>query len=188
MKQKHMKQEKSRHNKRMSRIMCVMAVILTLLVTVLAVLTFVKRQELFGEGAGKEESGSGWISDIKKKLTGIFGDDEESDQLPQESAPEPVSVEEFAGLPAGTVLDMEQLDTSRLPEYFSVNAIGDDVLQRINGKSYVENENIGLDGLRYLKTLHYNYDHRIQVGELIANAGIAEDLRNIFLELFQQDY
>ena len=35
---------------------------------------------------------------------------------------------------------------------------------------------------------HYNYDHRIQIGEMIVNAGIAEDVRNIFLELFDQDY
>lgn len=161
-----MKQGSRRRNRRLERkrriLIRLMVRVCMVLVVILVVLAFVKRKKLF-DGDG-------------------------SNQMPEGPVLEPVSVKDFLELPAGTVVDISQLDKERLSEYFSVNEIGDDVFQRINGKSYVENENIGIDELRYLKMPHYNYDHRIQIGEMIVNAGIAEDVRNIFLELFDQDY
>lgn len=65
---------------------------------------------------------------------------------------------------------------------------GDSVFQRINGKSYYENGNIGLADLKYLKMIHYNFDQQIQVGEMIVNAAIAEDVIEIFKELFSIKY
>ena len=159
-----MKRGKSRQSRRQRMKVRLMTELFIMLVILLAAVTFIRRKEIFGEGAGDDGPGTA------------------SEEL------EPVSAEELVNLPAGTIVDLSQLDTGRISDYFSVNAISDEVFERINGKSYVENENIGPDELRYLKTLHYNYDHRIQVGEMIANAGIAEDLRNIFLELFEQNY
>ena len=89
---------------------------------------------------------------------------------------------------AGTVLAAGELDLTQEKKYFTVSEISDAVLQYINGKSYVENDHIGLDDLRYLKLLHYNYDHEIQVGELIVNKKIAEDVKEVFWELFSEEY
>lgn len=65
---------------------------------------------------------------------------------------------------------------------------GDSIFQRINGKSYYENGNIGLSDLKYLKMIHYNFSQQIQVGEMIVNAEIAEDVIQIFKELFAIRY
>lgn len=75
-------------------------------------------------------------------------------------------------------------------QYFQAYEILRDgpVFQRINGKSYVDNENIALEDLRYLRLLHYNFDGQVQVGEMIVNVAIAEDVLNIFKDLFQQKY
>lgn len=89
---------------------------------------------------------------------------------------------------AGAVLRQEDLNLEQPSLYFTVQEISDDIFQYINGKTYTENDSIGLQDLRYLKVLHYNYDHEIQVGELIVNAKIAEDCRNIFQELFASEY
>lgn len=89
---------------------------------------------------------------------------------------------------AGAVLRQENLNLEQPSLYFTVQEISDDIFQYINGKTYTENDSIGLQDLRYLKVLHYNYDHEIQVGELIVNAKIAEDCRNIFQELFASEY
>lgn len=97
-------------------------------------------------------------------------------------------MENLDGIETGTVLDASELDLGQLSGYFTVNEISDDILEYINGKSYVENENIKLDDLRYLKLLHYNYEHEIQVGELIVNAKIAEDCKDVFQELFVKEY
>lgn len=91
-------------------------------------------------------------------------------------------------LEAGTVVEDFQINAEEPAKYFTVSEIDDNIFAYINGKSYTENEQIHREDLRYLKVLHYNYDHRMQVGEIIVNASIAEDVRNIFYELFEQEY
>ena len=65
---------------------------------------------------------------------------------------------------------------------------GDAVYNRINGRSYYANDNIGLSDLRYLKMAHYNFEHQVQIGEMIVNAQISNDVLNIFKELFAAGY
>ena len=65
---------------------------------------------------------------------------------------------------------------------------GDEIYQRIINKSYRENQDIALSDLRYLKLLHYNFEHKIQVGELIVNQEIVPDVIDIFMKLFQEEY
>lgn len=101
---------------------------------------------------------------------------------------QPSYLGDIADIETGTVLDPVRVDLTQAAQYFTVNEIDEEILQYINGKSYVKNDNIRLDELRYLKLLHYNYDHEIQVGELIVNAKIAEDCREVFQELFREEY
>ena len=78
----------------------------------------------------------------------------------------------------------------RTSEYFQIYAIeeGDAVYDRIIGKSYVENPNIALSGLRYLRMLHYGFDHEILLGEMIVNADCADDVISIFRTLYDNGY
>ena len=93
-------------------------------------------------------------------------------------------------LTAGSILVEDSIDWNRIKEYFAVYEIyeGDAVYNRIIGKSYQVNDNIGLSELRYLKLLHFNFDGNIQVGELICNAALAQDMIDIFTELFYCRY
>lgn len=95
---------------------------------------------------------------------------------------------DIGGIEAGTILEEYRIDAEHLAGYFTASEINDNIFAYIDGKSYTENENIHREDLRYLKVLHYNYNHQIQVGELIVNAKIAEDCKNVFYELFQQEY
>lgn len=90
----------------------------------------------------------------------------------------------------GTILTAEQLDLEELTLYFTAVAIeeGDAVYNRINGRSWQENDYISLSDLRYLKVLHYNFSGQIQVGEMIVNKSIADDVISIFEELFACGY
>ncbi len=47
---------------------------------------------------------------------------------------------------------------------------------------------ISYDDLRYLKVLYYDFDGKVKEGELICNASIAEDLKEIFYELYCNQY
>ena len=89
---------------------------------------------------------------------------------------------------AGTVFDKERLLMEETERYFTEKSIDEAVLKRIRGKSYPENARISLNELRYIKVLHYNYNHEIQVGELIVNKAISRDCVQIFHELFRAEY
>ena len=93
-------------------------------------------------------------------------------------------------LEPGTILEESELDTFHISRYFTAREIleGDEIYQRIIGKSYRENPDIGLNELRYLTMLHYNFEGQIQVGEMIVNADIAMDVLNIFRRLFESRY
>lgn len=106
----------------------------------------------------------------------------------QADADAPIIKLDMEQTPAGTIVEETQIDRTQLASCFCAYPISDEVYQRINGKSYRENNDIGLDDLRYLKLLHYNFDHRIQMGELIVNADVAEDMTRIFEELFDAEY
>ena len=125
------------------------------------------------------------MKDSDKTGSDDAGDTSDSEQT---AAADPVSMLSIQDIAIGAVVDRAQIDMTRLDQYFTANEIGEDVFQFINGRSFVENEHISREQLRYLKVLHYNYSHEVQAGEIIVNANIAEDVRNIFRELFEQEY
>ncbi len=89
--------------------------------------------------------------------------------------------------PAGTVLKSAGPDAENL--FFSQSIQpGDDVYQRIWGRSYVENPDIALEDLRYCRLLHYNFNHNVQIGELIVAADLAEEVLDLFLQLYRAEY
>ncbi|MCI8937212.1 MAG: M15 family metallopeptidase [Lachnospiraceae bacterium] len=47
---------------------------------------------------------------------------------------------------------------------------------------------ISYDDLRYLNVLYYDFDGNVQAGELICHKGIAQDLVEIFYELYLNEY
>lgn len=91
-------------------------------------------------------------------------------------------------IPAGTVIGRDGVDFNNLSQYFVAYEISDEVLAFINGKSYQENPNVGLGNLRYMKLLHYNFNHELQVGELIVAADLQSDFIGVFTELFAAEY
>ncbi len=88
----------------------------------------------------------------------------------------------------GTVVEKNKLDLDHIDRYFTVEEISQEMAEDMQGKSYRDNPDIAIEDLRYLKVLHYNFDHEMQVGELVVNQEIAQDCREIFLELFQREY
>ena len=72
--------------------------------------------------------------------------------------------------------------------YFTASGITPEIYERINGCSYVENEDIALEDLRYLKILHIGFDGEEHDGELIVNQAIADDILEIMQELYQNQY
>lgn len=106
------------------------------------------------------------------------------------SAPEPQFISDLSAYAPGDVIDSSLIDTSDLAQYFTISEIneGDSVYQRIYGQSYVDNNDIALSDLRYLKMLHVNFDGCYQVGEMIVNASVAQEVTDIFVQLCASGY
>lgn len=83
---------------------------------------------------------------------------------------------------------IQVVETEDTQAYFTASVITDEIYERINGCSYVENDDIALEDLRYLKILHIGFDGEEHVGELIVNQAIADDILEIMEELYQNQY
>jgi hypothetical protein len=73
-------------------------------------------------------------------------------------------------------------------QLFYYEEITEDIKTRIDGKSYGETCTIPYEELRYVKVLHWGFDGLTYSGELIVNKSIAEDIVEIFKELYEQEY
>ena len=89
--------------------------------------------------------------------------------------------------PCSRLVAVEESDID--PEsWFSVAPIGEDVFKRIEGKSYRKGCRVPLDQLRYVTIAHYDFDGNVVKGEIICNESIAEDLLEIFHNLYETGY
>lgn len=76
-------------------------------------------------------------------------------------------------------------------EGFYYESLSDTVKERITGISYPADDNnaaISYDMLRYVNVLYYDFQGETQTGELICHKAIAQDLVEIFYELYEARY
>jgi len=76
-------------------------------------------------------------------------------------------------------------------ESFYYTELTEEIKMRITGISYPDTEEplqITYDDLAYVHVLHYDFDGEVQHGELICNKAIAQDLVDIFRQLYDSQY
>jgi hypothetical protein len=71
---------------------------------------------------------------------------------------------------------------------FVSKPIPDRVWRGMQGKTYQENPHISRNDLRHVRVLHWDYDNRIHVGEMVCNQLIADRLVRIFRKLYAARY
>ena len=71
---------------------------------------------------------------------------------------------------------------------FTYESLPGSVIQRITGCSYPADCSLPYSELRYLHLLYTDYSGQTQQGEIICNKAIAQDLIEIFYELYQAGY
>ena len=84
--------------------------------------------------------------------------------------------------------DKNESDDQTEKEAFYISPITDDIFARIDGKSFKKECTVPRDDLRYLHVLHKDLDGKEHEGEMIVNYHIAEDVLDIFKELYKADY
>jgi len=71
---------------------------------------------------------------------------------------------------------------------FFSQPIPNEVKARMQGKSMKDKARIGYDDLRYLTLPYFDFDGKVQSGEMVCHKAIAEDLVHIFRDLFAARY
>lgn len=71
---------------------------------------------------------------------------------------------------------------------FSVTTIDDTTFARMKGKTYKDNCTVTLSELRHVKVLYKNKAKQTLKGEIICNKHIADDVAEIFYELYKANY
>ena len=71
---------------------------------------------------------------------------------------------------------------------FTAEPVPEAVEARIRGVSYPDDAEVELSDLRYLRLSYVDFDGREQVGEMICNKAVADDLVAIFRALFEARY
>ena len=89
--------------------------------------------------------------------------------------------------PAAIVSD-EAVKAYSLDSCFKAYPISDAIFQRMKGKSYKDNCTVPRTTLRYLRVLHRNLEGKTQLGEIVCNQAIANDLIDIFRKLYEANY
>lgn len=77
--------------------------------------------------------------------------------------------------------------TTYQPDFY-YEPLSDDMKKRITGLSYKEDCPIPYEDLRYVNVLYVNFKGNTSTGQIICNKAIAQDLVEIFYELFQAGY
>lgn len=140
------------------------------------------------EDAGTEYSGALSIirEDIAENAGAAAGGSEE-DMMKGEQAVV-MSVDEIELLEAQTIVDIRAFSEEELDKCFYFEEISDAVFERMEGNSYGEDCTVPLSELRYVRVLHYGFDGAVHIGELVVNQAIAQDVIDIFRELFEAEY
>lgn len=85
------------------------------------------------------------------------------------------------------VLDKEVEGAEPVPT-FVISVIDEDYKSLMEGKSYTENPHITYDDLRLLNVAYVDFEGETKQGELVVNKVIADDMLEIFRELYEAAY
>lgn len=134
-------------------------------------------------------------SDDRTESTSPVPETETPDPEQSPSAEESYDTVSVSSLTGGVLNGVSQLKQRyTLQENFYYEPLSDNLRRYITGVSYpaqaenVQELEITLDELCYLHILHYDFDGNPTEGELICNQHIAQDLLEIFYELYRNEY
>ena len=152
-------------------------------------LTEYENQNLADHEADAETSPDPTVDESDASAPSAGTSDASVEESSADSTPEPDDT------PSSTLTGASLNGSSQLEnrvtytEGFYYEAISDNLRRYITGISYpAEDAEISLDELRYVHIWHYNFDGDPSEGELICNEAIAQDLVEIFYELYRNEY
>ena len=108
--------------------------------------------------------------------------------------PEPEVIEETQPEPEPEIIEEPEPEPEPSPERitymdgFYYEPITNEIFKRISGISYPVDCTVPLDELRYVGLMYVDFNGETQKGELICNKALAQDMVEIFYELYSNNY
>ena len=159
-----------------------------LLLSLIVFCAIFARSDLFGGGETLEDL-------AQKQVQETAPPTEKNSEIPErEFSPPEKKSEPLQREPELSEEEQEDIpakDRTTYSEGFYYEPLNDTVKERITGISYPADDSeaaISYDTLRYVNVLHYDFDGNVQNGELICHKAIAQDLLEIFYELYNLRY
>ena len=141
-----------------------------------------KTQENTASSASSEES-----TDVSESSSSSYAATDKALLSATESSTE--SVNSDVTLAQDRPYDKDVYDTRVMySEGFYYEDIPDSIVSKITDVSYPHDCKIPLDDLRYCVINYVDFDGATQIGEMICNKAIADDVMEIFHELYENDY
>ncbi len=140
----------------------------------------------------QEESQSSEAEGLTEKETSL--EEESSSERASSSTKDSASAKgaTSADLSKNTEQDSENSTTTAAGKgdvkMFYVTELTKEIKERITGISYADHCTIPYEDLRYIQVLYWGFDKETHTGELIVNKAIAEDILDIFKELYEAKY
>ena len=101
---------------------------------------------------------------------------------------QPAQEYKTSALPELVTMDNNKGIIAKYNDDFYISTITDEIFAEIDGISFNELTPVTRDELRYIHVLHCGIDGKDHEGELIVNKVIAQDILQIFYELYIIDY
>jgi hypothetical protein len=85
-------------------------------------------------------------------------------------------------------LSMALTTTVLRAQDFTSEPLSDSLFARMQGLSYPKDCRVSRNDLRWVRVLHFDVEGRIHQGEIVCNKAIADDLVDIFRQLYKAKY
>ena len=85
-------------------------------------------------------------------------------------------------------IEVNDLPDNKYDDWFEIQEINDSIFNRIKGVSFKSNCTVPREDLRYITVAHYTLNGEVKKGELICHKLIADDMLDIFHNLYDARY
>ncbi|MGB7606306.1 MAG: M15 family metallopeptidase [Lutisporaceae bacterium] len=75
-----------------------------------------------------------------------------------------------------------------LSQSFEVLPIDEEIEKRVSGVSWKQGSPVSLDSLSYVRVIYWGFDDKQHEGELIVHASVAQEVAEIFKELYEKKF
>lgn len=122
-------------------------------------------------------------------VSSIVSNEAEIDPKSMQIAQAEAELAQIAEAPAESIVSTEFMSEEQVRSTFYSNPVSTELLTQIDNDFYASNQSfLNPADLRLVRLLYVDFDGQTRVGEMIVHENIADDIEEIFYELYRNAY